>query len=105
MSPVTLSPGLFKRAMVRSSLLLVLMLTVVYTVRAQKLTVESDTYEGQLLQQVDAEQSDAKKQELLERFAKSFPNHEAMPWVLTQIQSYQVTQKNWDRVLAVGTQI
>jgi tetratricopeptide (TPR) repeat protein len=105
MSPVTLSPGLFKRAMVRSSLLLVLMLTVVYTVRAQKLTVESDTYEGQLLQQVDAEQSDAKKQELLERFAKSFPNHEAMPWVLTQIQSYQVAQKNWERVLTVGTQI
>src|SRR2546421_10287524 len=86
--------GAMKKTILRITLLLLLGSAAF----AQKLLIEADTQEGQMLQQIDAEQNEAKKQGLLEQFSKAFPNHEAMTWVLGQIQSYQVTQKNWDRV-------
>src|SRR5438309_1367848 len=72
---------------------------------AQKLFVESDTQEGQLLQQIDAEENAAKKLVFLEQFAKQFPNHEAMGWVLGQLQTSYLGQKEYDKVLAAGTKI
>jgi hypothetical protein len=72
---------------------------------AQKLFVESDTQEGQLLQQIDSEENATKKLALLESFAKQFPNHEAMTWVLGQLQTSYLAQKDYDKVFAAGTKI
>jgi tetratricopeptide (TPR) repeat protein len=72
---------------------------------AQKLFVESDTQEGQLLQQIDAEENAAKKLALLETFAKRYPNHEAITWVFGQLQTSYLAQKEYDKVLAAATKI
>lgn len=71
----------------------------------QKLVIEVDTQEGQLLQQIDAEQDRAKKFALLESFAKRFPNHEAATWVLANIQQHHLEAKQYDNVLEAGTRI
>ena len=72
---------------------------------SQRLFVESDTIEGQLLQTIDAEKDAAKKMALLEEFARRFPNHEAVTWVLSHIQSHQFAEKNYAKVLATGVKI
>jgi tetratricopeptide (TPR) repeat protein len=72
---------------------------------SQKLLIEVDTQEGQLLQQIDTETTAAKKLALLEQFAKSFPNHEAINWVLGQIQLSYVASGQNERVLEVGTRL
>jgi tetratricopeptide (TPR) repeat protein len=70
---------------------------------AQRLMIETDTQEGMLLQQVDAEQNPAKRSALLEQFAKTFPNHEAVVWVLGQLQAVYLEAKQYDKVLEAGT--
>jgi hypothetical protein len=72
---------------------------------AQKLMVESDTIEGILLQQIDSEQDPDKQLVLLEKFAKDFPNHEAITWVLAHLQSVALKNKNFDRVLELSIRI
>ena len=72
---------------------------------SQKLVIEVDTQEGQLLQQIDAEASVAKKQAMLEQFASLFQNHEAINWVLGQLQVSYVTDGKFDRVLEIGTRL
>ena len=71
----------------------------------QKLLIETDTQEGQILQQIDNETNDVKRLALLEQFAKLFPNHEAMTWVLGQLQTQYLNQKEWDKVLEAGTRM
>ncbi|MEO8129283.1 MAG: hypothetical protein ABJF23_19150 [Bryobacteraceae bacterium] len=72
---------------------------------SQKLVIEVDTQEGQLLQQIDAEASAPKKQAMLEQFAKLFPNHEAITWVFGQLQLSYVADGKFDRVLEIGTKL
>ncbi|HET8548371.1 MAG TPA: hypothetical protein VFL57_10225, partial [Bryobacteraceae bacterium] len=72
---------------------------------AQKLMVESDTIEGLLLQQIDAEQNPDKQLVMLEKFAKDYPNHEAITWVLSHLQSAALKNKNFDRVLELAIRI
>lgn len=72
---------------------------------SQKLVIEVDTQEGQLLQQIDSEASVAKKQAMLEQFASLFQNHEAINWVLGQLQVSYVTDGRFDRVLEIGTRL
>lgn len=71
----------------------------------QKLLIETDTQEGQILQQIDNETNEVKRVALLEQFAKLFPNHEAMTWVLGQLQTQYLNQKDWDKVLEAGTRM
>ena len=71
----------------------------------QKLMVESDTVEGLLLQQIDAEENADKKLVLLEKFAKEYPNHEAITWVLSHLQSAALNNKAFDRVLELAIRI
>lgn len=83
----------------------VLVLLISMAGYAQKLLIETDTAEGQLLQQIDAEANQAKKLAMLEQFAKTFPNHEAMNWVLSNLQSAYVGQKNYDRAMEAGLRL
>jgi hypothetical protein len=71
----------------------------------QKLVIELDTLEGQMLQQIDGQQDASKKAALLETFAKQFPNHEATTWVLSNLQQFHLQNKDYDKVLAAGTKI
>jgi tetratricopeptide (TPR) repeat protein len=86
----------------RCAVLFVLICTVSF---AQKLVIEVNTEEGQLLERVDAETNPAKKLTLLEEFANAFPNHEAITWVLGQIQSSYVEAGKFDKAMQVGTRI
>ncbi|HYZ85424.1 MAG TPA: hypothetical protein VE621_13525, partial [Bryobacteraceae bacterium] len=80
-----------------------LLLIVATAASAQRLLIETDTQEGMLLQQIDAEQNSPKRTALLEQFAKSFPNHEAVTWVLGQLQTNYLEAKQYDKVLEAGT--
>ena len=75
------------------------------TMFGQKLLIEIDTQEGQLLQQIDNEKDAAKKFFLLEQFAAQFPNHEAATWVLSHIQQQHLENKNYDKVFETGSKI
>ncbi len=75
------------------------------TMFGQKLLIEIDTQEGQLLQQIDNEKDAAKKFFLLEQFAAQFPNHEAATWVLSHIQQQHLENKNYDKVFETGAKI
>ncbi|MBI3279011.1 MAG: hypothetical protein HYZ57_04115 [Acidobacteria bacterium] len=84
---------------------LVLAILTLCPLSGQPLLVETDTMEGQLLQQIDVEQNAAKKIELLELFAKRFPNHEAITWVLSHIQVHSLAEKQYDRAIETGKKI
>jgi len=84
---------------------LALLAALCLSASAQRLFVESDTVEGQLLQQIDAEQSEQKKVALLEKFATEFPNHEAVTWVLSHLQAAALEAKDYDKVLEIATRI
>src|SRR5262245_22670782 len=72
---------------------------------SQRLVIEVTTMEGQLLQTIDGEQDAAKRLVLLEDFAKKFPNHEAVTWVLSHIQQHYLTVKQYDKVFEAGTKL
>jgi hypothetical protein len=85
--------------------ILMLALLLPTAMYSQRLLVESDTLEGQLLQLIDQEKDQTVKLKLLEEFAKKFPNHEAITWVLSHLQSHQLETKNYERVLTIGLSI
>ncbi|MCS6953893.1 MAG: hypothetical protein RMK57_12570 [Bryobacterales bacterium] len=66
---------------------LVVALAVALPVAAQrhKLTINAETPEGQLLQQIGLEENTAKKLALLEQFVAQYPQHEAAAWVYAQM--------------------
>ena len=78
--------------------IVVLLTALSATAFGQKLMVEIDTEEGQLLQEIDKEQDQANKLRMLETFAKRFPNHEAVTWVLSNMQQHYLASKQFDRV-------
>ena len=85
--------------------IVVLLTALSATAFGQKLMVEIDTEEGQLLQEIDKEQDQANKIKMLETFAKRFPNHEAVTWVLSNMQQHYLATKQFDRVFETGTRI
>ena len=87
---------------IRRALILLLIGTAAFS---QKLVIEVDTQEGQLLQQIDAEAAAAKKQAMLEQFSSLFPNHEAINWVLGQLQLSYVADGKFDRAMEAGTRL
>ena len=89
----------------RKMFLLIVLFALSSAAFGQKLVIELDTFEGQMLQQIDGEQDAAKKMTLLETFARQFPNHEAATWVLSAIQQVHLQNKDYDKVLAAGTKI
>lgn len=88
--------------LIRRAVLILLFGTVAFS---QKLVIEVDTQEGHLLQQIDAEATAPKKLAMLEDFAKTFPNHEAINWVLGQLQLSYAASGQFDKVLEVGTRL
>src|SRR5947209_18265108 len=69
-----------------------------------KLTVNSETEEGRLLQQIEQQSDPAKQQALLEQFVTKYPKHEAAAWVYGQLQALYLKQEQFDKALEVATQ-
>jgi len=51
----------------------------------QQLEIDTNTPEGQLLQQIGLEEDLSKKAELLEQFAQTYPQHPGLHWVMNQL--------------------
>ncbi len=91
--------------MSRISAVLLLLAAGLPAMFGQKLLIEIDTQEGQLLQQIDTEKDAAKKITLLESFAKQFPNHEAATWVFSNMQQHFLQTQQYEKVFEMGVKI
>ncbi len=87
--------------MKRITLLSALLLAAV-AAAAQKrdFVINTETPEGQLLQQIGLEEDPAQKALLLEQFAQQYPKHEAIGWVLAQLPPVYAKLGQPDKSLA-----
>ncbi|HEX8985020.1 MAG TPA: hypothetical protein VF767_06310 [Bryobacteraceae bacterium] len=68
-------------------------------------TINAETPEGQLLQQIGTESDEAKKTALLEDFVAKFPQHEGVPWVYEQLIGAYSKAGQYDKALATGDKL
>ncbi len=68
-------------------------------------TVNAETPEGALLQQIGQEADAGKKVALMEEFAAKFPKHEGAGWVLLQLQGAYSKANQFDKTLEVGDKL
>lgn len=91
------------RILVLSSALL---LTSIAEAQRYKLTtVNAETPEGKVLQQIGTESDPAKKLEAMEQFVAQFPSHNAAGWVYTQMQAAYGKGAQPDKVTAIGEKL
>jgi hypothetical protein len=64
--------------------------------------LDPSTEDGRILLEIGEQDNEARIVLLLERFMAKFPKHEAMPWVLVQLQSVYLKRSELDKVLDVG---
>ncbi len=64
-----------------------------------KLTINAETPEGQLLQQIGQESDAAKKLTLMEEFIQKNPKHEGSAWVLDQMVAANLKAGSFDKAL------
>src|SRR5437764_12447626 len=67
-----------------------------------KLVVNSNTDEGKLLEQIEQQTDDSKKQALMEEFIAKYPKHEGAAWVYGQLQPIYTKQNQFDKALEAG---
>ncbi len=67
-----------------------------------KVDINTETPEGQLLQQLGQEQDAAKKTLMLEDFAAKYPKHSSYAWVLGQLSANLIKSQQWDKVFPVA---
>ncbi len=75
------------------------------TSQRQKFTINTETPEGQLLQQIGQEEDPAKKLALLEKFAAEYPKHEAIAWVYAQMVPVATGLNQFDKALQAGDKL
>lgn len=83
------------------------LLLSVGTAAAQRhqLTINAETPEGQVLQQIGNESDQAKKLALLEEFATKYPKHDGIAWVYEQmVGAYSAAGQN-DKALEIGEKL
>ena len=73
--------------------------------RHQLGTVNAETPEGQLLQQIGQAPDEAKKLELMVQFATQSPKHEAIGWVYEQMQAAYIKAGPPDKVIETGEKL
>ncbi|MBZ5581869.1 MAG: hypothetical protein LAQ30_06625 [Acidobacteriia bacterium] len=67
--------------------------------------IDIEKPDGKLLQQIMGEDDPAKQSGLLEQFAAEYPKHEAMGWVLEQLQKDYLKTDQPDKALAAGEKL
>ena len=65
-------------------------------------SINAETPEGQMLQQIGQESDETKKLALLEEFVSKFPKHEGVAWVYSQMQPLYVKTKQYDKAIDIG---
>jgi len=68
-------------------------------------TVNAETPEGLLLQQIGQETDEAKKLTLLQQFAAQSPKHDAIGWVYEQMQAAYIKAGPPDKVIETGEKL
>jgi len=68
-------------------------------------TVNAETPEGLLLQQIGQAQDEGKKIQLMEQFAAQAPKHEAIGWVYEQMQTAYLKAGQPDKALEIGDKL
>ena len=68
-------------------------------------TVNAETPEGALLQQIGQAEDEAKKLTLMEQFAAQSPMHEAIGWVYEQMQASYLKAGQSDKALEIGDKL
>jgi len=68
-------------------------------------TVNAETPEGLLLQQIGQAPDESKKIQLMEQFASQSPKHEAIGWVYEQLQASYLKAGQADKALEVGDKL
>lgn len=88
-------------------LVIVLLFASVALAQRQRLpmTLNSETPEGQMLQQIGQEAAADKKLVLIEEFVTKYPAHEATGWALVQLQMGYLDQKQFDKALEAGEKL
>lgn len=71
----------------------------------QRFTINTETPEGQLLQQIGEEEDAAKKLALLEKFAAEYPKHEAIAWVYAQMVPVASKVNQFDKAMEAGEKL
>ncbi len=68
-------------------------------------TVNAETPEGALLQQIGQADDEAKKIALMEQFATQFPKHEGIGWIYEQMQAAYLKGGQADKAIDIGTKL
>jgi tetratricopeptide (TPR) repeat protein len=68
-------------------------------------TVNAETPEGLLLQQIGQTEDESKKLQLMEQFAAQAPKHEAIGWVYEQMQTAYLKAGQPDKTLEIGDKL
>ena len=70
-----------------------------------KITINAETPEGQLLQQIGEESDETKKLAMLEQFATQHPKHEGVAWVYEQLVAAYAKASQPDKLFATGDKL
>jgi len=87
------------------TLLLALLLAGSLSAQRHKLNINTETPEGQALQQIGQETDDAKKLAGFEKFLQDYPKSENLAWVYSQIQPMYVKASQPDKAIDIGEKL
>lgn len=71
----------------------------------QKVNINTETPEGQALQQIGQENDEAKKLALMEDFVAKFPKTENTAWVYAQMQPVYIKAGQYDKAMDAGEKV
>lgn len=83
--------------------LLMLLTLVAGAQQRSKLVINSESEEGKLLQEIEQQTDEGKKQALLQQFAAKYPRHKGAPWVYEQLQAVYLKHNEFDQTLDAGS--
>ena len=89
----------------RSLLVMTTLLFLALPASGQKLDIDTNTPEGQLLEKIGTEEDLAKKAELLGQFAQQYPKHEAAGWVYGQLSTTYAKLNQPEKALEAGEKL
>src|SRR5947209_20584740 len=86
-------------------LLLALLLAAGALAQRHKVNINTETPEGQLLQQIGQESDDAKKLALLEKFTQDYSKSENLAWVYGEMQPLYVKANQPEKAVNIGDKL
>ncbi len=87
------------------TLLLVLLLAGSVLAQRHKVNINTETPEGQALQQIGQDTDDAKKIADLEKFAQDYPKSENLPWVYSEVLPLYAKTNQPDKAIEIADKL